>query len=323
MIPHNKLVLTIEDRAAVDRVLASGHVAQGLEVQALERELTERFRPNGDCVVVSSGTAALYLAMDHLTPMPEFKMTTYTCSAALHAAEMSCQGQPTLLDVEESTLHASGADLTEHTYGLIDRTLSLIEDFTHAPVPGKVGTFGSMSVVSFGATKPLSAGAGGAVLGPKDVIEEIRDKRDYDGKPTHRERFNWQLSDVHATLCRQKLLRLDQDNARRREIAERYFACFSQVVSFAPRECHYRFTIASNTGSPSADEMISWMESRGVQCICPLTTRELLHRRLGMEPRNFPVAERVAKSVMSIPIWTGMSEEQVQQVCRAIFEMLS
>lgn len=64
MIPHNRPTLGLDEQAAVIRVLESGWVAQGPEVVAFENDLCRFFDlPNGHAVVVSSGSAALYLAL--------------------------------------------------------------------------------------------------------------------------------------------------------------------------------------------------------------------------------------------------------------------
>ena len=66
LIPHNRPTIDAADIEAVSRVLASGQIAQGAQVRAFEEELCARFRPEGDAVAVSSGTAALYLALRSL-----------------------------------------------------------------------------------------------------------------------------------------------------------------------------------------------------------------------------------------------------------------
>jgi len=65
MIPHNQPLITNEDRAAVDAVLRSGWLAQGSQVEALERSFVSRHR-GGEACAVSSGTSALFLALKGL-----------------------------------------------------------------------------------------------------------------------------------------------------------------------------------------------------------------------------------------------------------------
>jgi dTDP-4-amino-4,6-dideoxygalactose transaminase len=64
MIPHNKPTLGFAEQAAAARVLGTGWVAQGAEVEAFEQELCKFFGlPDGHAAVVSSGSSALYLAL--------------------------------------------------------------------------------------------------------------------------------------------------------------------------------------------------------------------------------------------------------------------
>ena len=64
MLPHNRVVLTPQDGTVVSNIVSGGHVGQGPVVALLEEALAERFgRPGGAAVCVSSGTAAIRLAV--------------------------------------------------------------------------------------------------------------------------------------------------------------------------------------------------------------------------------------------------------------------
>ena len=64
MIPHNRLTLGVEESEAAKRAIESGWLAQGREVQAFENEFCAFLGlPDGHAVTVSSGTAALFLAL--------------------------------------------------------------------------------------------------------------------------------------------------------------------------------------------------------------------------------------------------------------------
>ena len=245
---------------------------------------------------------------------PEFVISTYTCSAVFYAALLD-ERWSTLSDIDPVTLHPITRHLSEHTYGVIDTRPAPIEDFTHSPLP-PAGSIGRLSVISFGATKPLAAGAGGAVLGPKDAIEDIRDRRDYDGKRDLRERFNFQMSDLHAALGRTKLKRLDSDRARRAEIAERYLKAL-RPVAYTPRGFWYRFPIMAERGL-SAQQLILVLAGYGIQAIAPVEPWELLHRKLGHAFSRYSNAEMIASRAVSLPVWPGMSEAEIGQVCSAL-----
>ena len=89
MIPHNQPLITNEDREAIDAVLRSGWLAQGPQVEHLERSF-ENYYSGGKACAVSSGTAALFLALKGLGVKSGDKVAlpTYACSALLNAVYM-------------------------------------------------------------------------------------------------------------------------------------------------------------------------------------------------------------------------------------------
>ena len=314
MIPHNRVRLRADDKAAVARVLDSGQIGQGPEVAAFEDELAERFRPGGAAACVSSGTAALYLAQQVL--QTRAWLPTYACSALYHAMDLGCDEHGIsfpLFDCEPDTLNTPQATVVVHTYGVPCPVADdAIEDFTHAPgvhLDGKpCGSMGELSVISFGATKPLGCGSGGAVLGPVDAIEEICDRRDYDGKRDLHDRFNWQWSDIGAAIGRSRLKRLDDENAWRSQVA----ACYD----IARKRAHdrtrgwYRYVIQLERVA----EARARFAQAGIETIVPLESWELLHRQLHLLAEDFPNAEIAARTTLSLPIWPGLSNEDVDRV---------
>lgn len=322
VIPHNRVCLRREDGYAVEGVVRSGQIGQGPHVAFFEDELAERFRPGGEAVCVSSGTAALRLA-SYVCDSALWTVSTYACVALFHAlSDNQTVVEP--IDCRADTLDAPAADVVVHTYGVpCPVAPDRIEDFTHAPgatVDGKpCGSMGALSVISFGATKPLGCGVGGAALGPRDLIETIRDMRDYDGKREFRARFNWQASEFAAALGRRRLARLDEENAWRREVGERYAeACRANGIAMygGPGSTFYRFVIRV----PDTEKARAHFAAHGVETICPLERWELLHVQLGQEG-EFPNAEDAAVHALSLPIWPGMQESEVARVVEALKEL--
>lgn len=101
MISHNRPFVTDSDRKAVDVVLRGGLIAQGPEVEALESKFNA-FMGGGASCAVSSGTAALFLALKGLGVGADdvVAVPTYSCSALLNAINM-LGGQPQIVDVRE------------------------------------------------------------------------------------------------------------------------------------------------------------------------------------------------------------------------------
>ena len=330
MIPHNALRLTLTEKLAAARVLDSGMLAQGAEVAAFETELAERFRPGGAAVCVANGTAAIRLAaracdFDGVPSVP-----TYSCVSLYHATHGgSLELARPLCDSDPDTFNAD-ADIVVHTYGVpfvADDADSCvwIEDFTQAPGAAwrgrSCGSLGTVSVISFGATKPLGIGAGGAVLGDVDAITEMRDIRDIEGKRTLRERFPYTLSDLHASIGRERLRRLDDDNDFRAAVAWLYEQARPKGIGVQTnahgmtecRDCSrvwYRYVIRLERVS----EAQARFKAAGVETIVPLESWELLHRRLDGKACDFPHAETIAQTTLSLPIWPGLAWDDARRV---------
>jgi len=318
LVPHNRWVCRGEYITAVKHTMqTAGYVGQGGQVQLFEAELANRFRPAGAACCVNSGTAALWLA--YVLQGGPWTLPTYACAALyLAAREAQPQIQTTLVDCDDDGL-TPDASVVVHTYGaLSDVRKGAIEDFTHAPGAIGAGTYGALSIISFGATKPLGVGAGGALLGPADVIDEAKRMRDYDAWNGHKRCYNVQMSDIHAAIGRERLLMLDQDNAWRRHTAARYSQALVDVglghkAPYA-RDVYYRYVLKL----PDWSVALTRLAGIGVEAINPLLPDELLHRRLGLSGRQFPTAEALAQRTISLPIWPGMAEHQVELVCKGL-----
>lgn len=323
IVPHNRWSNRPEYASAVARVLESGMVGQGEEVAEFERELAARFRPGGAAAFVTSGTAALHLAI-RVLGIPRLRddssallIPTYACGALGDACDMA---GVKWFPVDEG----EDADVIVHTYGRPNRAAkgTNIEDFTHAPgasIGDRVcGSFAKASVISFGATKPLGVGAGGAVLGDADFIADVKAVRDYDNDRKAwltRGRFNWMASNIHAALGRARLRSLDSDNAWRRDVAALYCATLGHAMcSHSDMQVPYRYTI----GVADTERTIAKMAEAGVEAINPLRPDELLHRRRSLPRGMFPLAEKIATRLVSVPIWPGMTDAQVNTVRAAL-----
>lgn len=314
MIAHNRVCLRPEDEVLLAYVLQSGQIGQGPQVRAFEAALVERFRPGAAAVCVSSGTAALHLLVQALA-WQEVTIPSYACVSLFHAVSLFHTVR--LMDCAPDTFNSPDADVVVHTYGVPSPVADdAIEDFTHA-IGGQLGeracgSLGAASVISFGATKPLGCGAGGAVLGPSDLIEEIRDRRDYDGKRQLRPRFNWQMSDLTAALGLSRLERLDEEIGRRREIASRYDdVCRAKGIAAqgTPASTWYRFVMRV----PDPQAVIAHFAEDGVEAINPLEPWELIHKQMGYEG-GCPTSEIVAASTVSLPVWPGMTRADEDRV---------
>ncbi|OLB50369.1 MAG: hypothetical protein DMD98_17755 [Candidatus Rokuibacteriota bacterium] len=344
MIPHSRPTVSAEDAERVARVVRSGRLAQGAEVEAFERELATRLGVAA-VAAVSSGSAALELALRALDvgPGDEVVVPTYACDA-LHHAVTRCGAAPVLADADPETFGPSAKDVAHrltrraravvvvHPFGLaldLDAFLALgvpvVEDCAQAigaRVAGRaVGSRGALAIGSFYATKLITSGEGGAVAGPAERVARVRDARDYDEREELIPRFNFKLTDIQAALGRSQLGRLDTFVARRRAIATRYRARLGSVAGCHPprdrgeRHVFHRFVV---TIERPLGPLIDDLRERGVMARRPVFRP--IHRALGLA--GYPEADRLWTQCLSLPCYPSLADAEVDAVGAALAEAL-
>lgn len=350
-IPHNRPTLGRAEERAAARAIRSGWIAPGPEARALEREFAARLGPGMGAVSVNSGSSALHLAVLALGigPGDRVLVPSYACSALLNAVRYAgavpvpCDVRPGDWTLDPARVLARAgrrarAVVETHTFGFPApvepfrrKGLAVIEDGAQslgARLSGRpVGALGDVAVFSFGPTKPMTAGAGGVVAARRAaVLARVRDLRDYDRRPSYRVRYNYALDDIAAAVARAQLARLTGFLARRRRLAARYRARLSRLPGVSFQEASrgaepsfYRFVV--RTPLP-AGKVVRALAARGISAIRPVEPRHLLHRYLGLPARDFPVAEELARSAVSLPLYPSLSDRDQRRVIAALEEVL-
>lgn len=343
-IPHSRPNFDAAEERAVRDVLRSGRLAQGLEVERLERELGDWFQGLSG-VAVSSGTVALELALRALGVGggDEVIVPSYVCAALWHAATR-VGARPVLVDIEgerfgldpaavrRALTPRTKALVVPHLFGLpanmtaLERLgVPIIEDCAQTlgarDADRPVGTVGQMTVCSFYATKLLGAGEGGMVLSRDErVLARVRRLRQYDEDETLTAgASNAKMSDLHAAIARHQLMKLPDLLTRRRAIAARYREAWADLpvhLPAVPDGCthsYFRFVVTVRGGQANGDAVGLVMEHtarQGVQCRRPIF--KPLHRYLGLD--GFPETERAYRSALSVPLYPSLSDDEVQRV---------
>lgn len=331
MIPHNLPTLGLDEQAAASQVLASGWVAQGSEVEAFEKELCRFFNlPDGHAVVISSGSAALYLALWALEGNGKrVGVPVYSCSALRNAVGL-VGGKSVYLDckknspnVDKAVASRSGIDIliAPSMFGIpVDlpdtRNFKVIEDLAQslgAEIDGvRIGLRGEVGICSFYATKLItSGGQGGAVISrDKALIDKVRDFREFDCRDDTKLRFNFQMTDLQAAVGRVQLSRLPDFIDRR----ERWFSIYQHagldlLDARALGEQPVRYRIVMRCAEPG--RVIAALAADGVRAIIPIEEHELLG-----EPRQYPEALALANTTVSLPAYPNLREEDVMRIAR-------
>lgn len=350
IIPHSRPTIGNEEVQALTAAVRSGQLAQGPRVKEFERGVAALVGVAGG-VAVSSGTAALELALLVLGigAGDEVILPSYVC-AAPWLAVVRVGATPKIVDIEPASYAIDPAEakkaLSAHTRAIIvphmfglpaDLTglqalgLPLIEDCAQtlgATESGRqVGSVGAVTVCSFYATKLLCTGEGGMLLSnDRTFLEKGRALREYDEEPVlERASFNHKMTDLQAALGVSQLGRFHSFLDRRAVIAAAYRSALGQISLELPvippgrSHIYYRFAVRLTRGSRPLDEVMARLEQRGVQCRRPVFRS--LHRYLGLE--GYSVSEEAGRTVLSLPIYPSMTDEEIHRTIRALCEELA
>jgi dTDP-4-amino-4,6-dideoxygalactose transaminase len=342
---------------AVSRVLSRGRFILGEEVARFEEELAAWLGVE-HVVACANGTEAITLALlaAGARSEDEVLLPANTCVPTLAAVRLS-GARPRLCDVDPQTLTLDGENaeraltpsvrflLPVHLYGgLADvegllhlaelRGLTLIEDCAQshgAAWRGRMtGSFGRAAAFSFYPSKNLGAyGDGGAVATQHgELAGRLRQLRQYGWSRrdyAEREGWNSRLDELQAAILRAKLPFLEPENARRRQIADRYDAAFAglplQLVRARPESVPARhlYTIRVER----RDALREQLHARGIETSVhypvPLHLQPA-YAFLGHRKGDFPVSESACERVVSLPIYPTLSDAQVEAVIAAVGE---
>lgn len=224
--------------------------------------------------------------------------------------------------------------------------LKVIEDAAHAIGTSyknkKIGNFSDVTCFSFYATKNLAMGEGGAAVSKdNDLIEKIR-KLSYFG--INKEAFKryektgrWfydieeigykaNLDSIHAALGIVQLKKLDRMNDRRREIAKYYRENLSDKLMFNEdsEEHHHTYHLfpIRLPEDIKRDDFIDLLKENNIGAsvhFIPLHLHTFYKKRTS---NDFEVADRVFKSILSIPMCSAMNGSEVEYVVETINEIL-
>jgi perosamine synthetase len=336
-IPHNRPTLGVEEKSAAERVLASGWVAQGKEVEAFEEELS-RFLglSENKAVALSSGSAALFLALKAIGVEKQVvAMPAYSCSALRHAARLAgaecrfldCESSGPNLDVGAAARAGARAIIAPHMFGLpmnlkkLSERAAVVEDCAQAlgaRLEGApVGLAGKIGVFSFYATKLLTSGGQGGMLVTQDasLLAWVRDYRAFDCRRDELDRFNFQMTDLQAAVGRAQLQKLPAFLERRREIFELYRkAGLPLLDNFPNGAVPARFRCVIKCRNPGTVQEV--LRENGIQSIIPVEDWELLSRD------EAPKAVALSRSTLSLPCYPSLRDDEVDLIVKLALKTL-
>ena len=232
------------------------------------------------------------------------------------------------------------------------RKLLVIEDACHALGAEDRGrTIGSLSditIFSFHPVKHITTGEGGMAVTNSAALAHrlrrfrnhgiVRPSRDAVRRPWYYEMadlgYNYRIPDILCALGRSQLSRLDANLARRRAIAAQYARALGalpgvrvpSVRSGANPAWHlYPIRIDAKRAGIGRDEAIRRLRAEGIGATVhyiPVTRHPFYRKRFGCRPSDFPVAERAFRQLITLPLFHGMTDEDVRDVIDAMIRMM-
>ncbi|NIM19131.1 MAG: aminotransferase class I/II-fold pyridoxal phosphate-dependent enzyme [Candidatus Latescibacteria bacterium] len=346
--------------SAIFEVVESAGFIGGKKVTAFEENFASYVGAKYG-VGTSSGTSALHLALKALGIGPGDEVIT-CCNTFIATTEAITHtgATPVIVDVEEKTLtidpNLIEAAITPRTKAVIPvhlfgqpadmdavrdialrHSLKVVTDAAQAHgamIHGdRRAILGDITCYSFYPGKNLGAygDAGMLVTDEKDVADVVAILGNHGryGKHTHKvEGYNYRLDAIQAAVLDVKLRYLDEWIERRRSRAKRYTEAFAngpvQPVGEVEERYHVYHLYVIRTAK--RDELAAALGERGIATGIhyPIPIHLLdAYRHLGLPKGTFPVGERAAEEMLSLPIYAELTDEMVDTVVSAVGEILS
>lgn len=339
--------------ATFSQVYDRGWFIQGQECEAFEKEFAAYFGAK-HAVGVATGLDAIYLALkalgigagdDVLVPSNTFIATALAVSYT-GASVRLVDPDPLTYNMCGKGLEAALTPRTKavipvHLYGQaaqMDEVLAfakahglyVVEDCAQAhgaTFKGqKVGTFGDVGCFSFYPGKNLGAlGDAGAVITENDALaEKIRSLGNYGSGEKYHHLYkgtNSRLDEVQAAFLRIKLKRLDSYNTERDALAQKYLSGIRnpkiQLPAVGPDRNHiwHIFAVMCET----RDDLKKYLEAKGIGTVChyPIAIADQQAYAEDCLPK-LPLAEKIAAQELSLPLYIGMTGEELRYVVDAL-----
>jgi dTDP-4-amino-4,6-dideoxygalactose transaminase len=343
-----------EVRAALERVLASGHFILGPEGAALEKEIAALVGvPHA--VACNSGTDALHLALRAAGIGPGDEVVTPAFTFIATAEAIAYVGaKPAFADVDGATFNLTAATLEKaltprtravivvHLFGqcaemppISDlckrRGLALIEDCAQAIGADWAGTqagaWGDFGCYSFYPTKNLGAYGDAGLVTTREAKHDamLRMLRHHGSRQTYLHEvigLNSRLDEMQAAILRVKLKHLERFTAARNAHAARYRELLAGAKLALPTEhgrgkhIYHQFTVRIARRDEAKKALADAGIASGVYYPIPLHRQPVFEKAYG--GLRLPASEAAAREVLSLPIYPQLTDEQLRRICETL-----
>jgi len=360
----------------VEDVLNSGWFVQGPYVETFEERWAD-YVGTEHAIAVANGTVAIQLALNAagLEPGDEVIVPSLTfgstATAVVHqgGVPVFADIDPELYTLDHRDLERCLSDRTQaivpvHLYGhpaemdeirafAADHDLAVIEDAAQAHGAtyrgDTVGSLGEVGCFSFYATKNITSGEGGMVTTDHDdLAADMRRLRNHglSDRDTHVDLgYNYRMSELHAAVGAAQVERLDEFNARRREISERLFDELGDLDWLRPATVRdyvehaffwAPFEVREDIAGMSGKELWRHLDERGVETrhryTTPLYDQPVFQNHRGFNGEfpwsandnehdydlSLPTVEAVAGSTIGLPNHPSLDDEAVEYTIETV-----
>lgn len=362
MIQISKPNIGQEEIRAVNQVLASGMLSQGVVTEELEKKFAE-YCGTKYAVAVNSGTAAIHAALfamgigkgDEVVTTPFTFIATISPIVMLGAkvvfadiGENDFNIDPK--EIEKKITNKTKAIVPVDLYGKTadyenieavasKNNLKILEDACQAVGAvrsgRKTGSFGNASAFSFYATKNIMCGEGGIITtNEKETYEQCRVFRHH-GESLQKKGeyknigYNYRTTDLLASIALEQLKKVDEFNRKRRENAFLLSEGLKDIkgisvpgVTSSPEHVYNLFTIrVLEDFKTTREKLRDFLEEKGIKCGIYYSTPLHLQpafKNLGYKKGDFPIAEKLANEVLSLPVHPLLSKNDIKYIIQTI-----
>lgn len=344
-------------RAAFERVYTRSWYIEGVEDDAFEKAFA-KYCGTDYCVGVGNGLDALVMALkglgvgagDEVIVPSNTYIATALAVTYVGATPLFVEPDIRTFNIDPSKIEVAITKKTKaimpvHLYGqtcdmdpIVDiakkYNLFIVEDCAQAhgaTYKGKkIGTFGDAAGFSFYPGKNLGAlgDAGATITNNKELADKIRAYGNYGSDYKYHHIYkgnNSRLDEMQAAFLAAKLPHLDKMNAERRRIAQMYFEGIKNEEIVLPFVPDYAVPVWHIFGirCKRRTELEKYLNDNGVgtnkHYPIPMHLQEC-YKDLGFKEGDFPIAEEISSTQLSIPMYYGMTDEEVQYVIDKVNE---
>ena len=353
-VPMERMLQT-ELRSAFDRVFTRSWYIEGVEDAAFE-EAFAKYCGTRYCIGVGNGLDALFLALkalnigegDEVIVPSNTYIATALAVTYVGATPVFVEPKLETFNIDPDRIEAAITKRTKaimpvHLYGQacdMDPIMSIarrydlkvVEDCAQAhgaTYKGqRIGSFGDAAGFSFYPGKNLGAlgDAGAAVTNDEQLAKKIRALGNYGSDYKYHHIYqgnNSRLDELQAAFLSAKLPHLEAMNVERRRIADRYLNEIRNDQIILPKVPDYAVPVWHIFGIRCAkrDELERQLNEKGIgtnkHYPIPMHLQEC-YKGLGFKEGDFPIAEEISRTELSLPMYYGMTDDEISYVIDAL-----